>query len=319
VRQSVVALLCAIMLLVPAAPRPVTALSSGALPPEILVAGTAFQQQPPSGLVHAEPPALTNVLFQDDLKTPALFWPDTCTTGRTGSTFYEEGLHISIGGRCYPGLNAATLGIEQPDVQVGDGEARVEFRLEGGSERARLGMDIWSSNSGSQTHLVALIDVAEDQALIAMVRQAGVVPLGQRQGVKLRLTPGGWTTLAMRKLGTSVWLMINDEPFMQVEDEQRTIGAVRLFTSRSGPPDSPGEVTMSVRNVKVSGVAGADPGRVPERAPRPVVDPRSSIRASPASRTSSRRRSPKPPATTPAPGSSGCSGRRRWRCWKTPR
>jgi hypothetical protein len=272
VRQIVVAFMCAIVLLVPAAPRPTPAEALGSQPPEVLVMQRAiYQQPPPSGLVHSDPPALTGVLFQDELKTPELFWPDTCTTGLGAGTFYEEGLHVRIAGRCYPGLNAASMGIEQPDVRVGDGEASVEFRLESSSDRARFGLDLWNMD---QAHLVVLIDVSDDTALIAQVKQSGIVPLGQRQGVGMRITPGGWTTLAMRKLGSQVWVLINDQPFMQVEDQQQIIGAVRFFSTRAGTPDGPGEMTLSLRNAKVSSVEGADPGRVPPRAERPVVDPR---------------------------------------------
>ncbi|MFN8634038.1 MAG: hypothetical protein U0893_09300 [Chloroflexota bacterium] len=284
-RQIVVALLCFVSLVGPA-PRPSTVLAHepgvslasfavntapGFIGELSQIASPGVRQRAPSALVYSDPPATTDVLFKDELHKPELFWADTCTTGLSGGAYDAEGLHLRIAGRCYPGSGGAVLTVQQPDVMVGDGDARFEFRLEGAADRAVLGLDVWSP---PQTHLLAVVGIAEDTVEIGMVKEGGSAALGQRQGIRAKLNPGGWNSLAMRKLGPTVWLMVNDSPFMQIEDGGQTIGAIRMLVSRNGPPDSPGEMTLSLRNVTVTGVAGADPARVPERQPRPVIDPR---------------------------------------------
>ena len=62
----------------------------------------------------------------------------------------------------------------------------------------------------------------------------------------------GWMSMAIRVHGPQLWLLVNDQPVLYVEDTTFEAGGVMLQLYRSGSLDDDAETSVLLRNLRVT-------------------------------------------------------------------
>jgi hypothetical protein len=230
------------------------------------------------GAVRADdppPPAVGNVILEDDLSGPTLFRPYACKTRRGGLDYVGEGLRLKSDGPCNDGdIIAASIATIR-GLEIPDGEIRVEAKAVGGIERARIGIDARTQpiNVGPITSLDIIPPIyavaVEPGRYTGLAGLPGKTTL--RRDVEGIVTADDWNAVAIRMQGPNIWLMLNDQPILFYSDTQLDRGGAffDLVRVSDGPQDSvtdpndTTEVAVVYRNLKVSALAEGDPARVP--------------------------------------------------------
>ena len=218
-------------------------------------------------------PAAGEVVVRDDMRTGSLFWARSCTTGNNVGTHEADGLRLSVKGRCGESSSGASADAAQPDTTMGDGEARFEFRIEQGWERAVVSVLLLSPGAEGSSLMATVIPSAGAAGLTALSAE-GPKRLGIGPVTKAALRPNAWTSLALQRVGERAWLIVNDVPVLVAEGAPTDVGTILASVSRSGSVSDSAEVVATFRGFTASNVDGGDPGRGVERAARPVRDPR---------------------------------------------
>lgn len=225
---------------------------------------------PPQRLERPTPIA---TVVRDDMRTSALFWPGACSTGRNVGTHESDGLRLAVTGPCYASSSVALIEAFQPDVTVGDGEARIELRVERGWDRALVSLTLLAPDADATSLTARIFPAAQMVGLLAESRQ-GVQPLATRRIDDADMHPDSWTSFALERVRDRAWLLLNDEPVLAVDAAPTVTGTVVAYVSRLGPVDDDAQVAVMLRDFTASTVEGGDAGNGVERAARPLIDPR---------------------------------------------
>ena len=218
-------------------------------------------------------PSPVNVVVRDEMRTEALFWPRRCTTANNTGTYEEDGLRLRITGRCQGSSLSATIEAQQPDVTIGDGEARVEFRIERGWDRARVNVMLLDSGEGAAYLSGGIIAATGSVGLVAL-SPSGTSVLATEHVGESELRPDTWASLAIRRVGDRAWLLLNDKVVLTADGAPMNAGAPLPWLARNGSVEDGDEVVATFRNFTASTLERGDADRGVTRAPRPVVDPR---------------------------------------------
>jgi hypothetical protein len=216
---------------------------------------------------------LREAVAQDDLRTGAVIQPTVCATGANTGTYSPDGLNIRVTGKCFDTSTTASMLGVQPDVTIGDGEARVEFRVEDGWERARV--SLWLLDPQPEGSLLG-VSLVPSRRAIAIISDSPEGPkiLAEKTPIGARLSPNSWTSLAIQRHGDRVWAIVNDEAVLVADGASTTPGLAVPLVGRLGSPDDGDAVVATLRNFSATTIEGADPEHGVVRAPRPIVDPR---------------------------------------------
>jgi hypothetical protein len=207
------------------------------------------------------------------MRTRSLFWPRRCTSGANVGTFEPDGLRLRVTGRCGALSTAASLEANPFDLTMGDGEARVEFRVDSGWQRTGIGLLILDTAEGGVSLSARLLPSVGSAALVAEPGGESKV-LARRDGIEAGLREGEWASLAIQRQGSRAWLVLNDEPILAANDVPMGRGIVLPYVNRFGRPEEEAEAVVTFANFSGSIVEGTAPEAGVQRDPRPVVDPR---------------------------------------------
>ena len=222
-------------------------LSVGTLGP---LAGTAQEQSPPE---------LSSLVGEDPLM--ASMRPFNCPTGRNAARLTDGGYRLTVSGECREADAQASLVVPVPDLNLPDGEVRVEAHIAEGPEQARFLLWFRVQPNGDGYYLG--MDAARGAtALVARFGGQNIV-LAERTDLVRLIRLNDWNSLAVRAQGPSVWAFINSVPVLSAIDSSYDGGAVGLGLRRLGSVSSALESTVLVRNLAVSSVAGVDESRTP--------------------------------------------------------
>lgn len=232
----------------------------------------------PAAVVRAQdpPPAVGTPILEDPLSGPTLILPFVCPNQRAGSSYVGEGLRLVVTGGCNDGDLFAGSGAPLRGLTVADGEVRVEVKVVGGIDRARININVRSQpmRAGAMTSAETLpasyavaIEPGAGRALI------GKVPGGITERTDLHdvISADDWNTIAIRVQGENFWLLVNDQPLLFATDDSLDRGLVSFGVLKMGDgpersqfdPSDPTEVAVVARNLRVSALADGDPERVP--------------------------------------------------------
>ena len=76
--------------------------------------------------------------------------------------------------------------------------------------------------------------------------------------------PTAWNRVAVRTMGTDVWLLINDEPFLYAPDAIDQVGGVALELVREGNTEDEEEAVVVFKDLTLSSLPDTDPARAPK-------------------------------------------------------
>lgn len=215
------------------------------------------------------PPQLGEVVVADAMTAPGLARPQDCPTGANPAQFGEDGLTLTLNGSCFSAAGFDRFKVVSfPGLRVPDGEVRFDVRVTSGIDQFSLGV------SARQTPYTPGMSVTTmRQAQVSLIRktdQASVMfareSTFRRHGLAALLQPDTWFNVAIRLQGNTVWLLIDDQPFMSSADPGGDAGngtnlsvVLQLFEPEGDRQD----VVLTLRNFKVTALAGSEVERLP--------------------------------------------------------
>ena len=105
---------------------------------------------------------------------------------------------------------------------------------------------------------------AIDELLTLFKREGGEnKTVASRQGLGQVMDPTAWNRVALRVKGGEAWLLINDTPVLYTADVIDQSGGIGIALVREGDPEDEEEVVVVFKDLTLSTVAGAEPGRQP--------------------------------------------------------
>ena len=229
--------------------------------------------QPPDA--ETSPAPLGSAVVEDALLGPGLVVPFVCATGRGGRDFSDEGLAVRVHGRCGSAADmVASVGTRFSGLVVPDGEVRMEVRALAGADRLSFRVAFRTQQSdglaiGYRVH----VDPGVDAVTIVKQTADQSAPIARRTGIARRLGSGEWMAVSVRFEGPRIWLFLDDALVLNATDDSFLAGDAGFFVSRLGNPDDDAEVAVTVRNVRVSGLADGDPERLPRLGEAAVSPP----------------------------------------------
>lgn len=87
--------------------------------------------------------------------------------------------------------------------------------------------------------------------------------LTERRDLAEQLAPGDWNSLAIRALGSRLWLLLNDQPVLSADEPGYDVGDIGVGVTRLGDLNDDAESAAVLRSLRVSGIADGDPARAP--------------------------------------------------------
>lgn len=215
---------------------------------------------PPSG----PPPGVGEVVYQDPLTAPGIIPLGSCPTGKGRGEVVGEGFLMAVQGKCTAQARTAAVGPTLAGLTVSDGEIGFEFKVTHGVDRATITL-VSRVKDGAPSGYAMSVAPASGFGLIARIGQdaSSTALLARRADLGGLLHRDDWNTLAMRLVGSSLWLLINDQPALMAEDGTFDTGAVGLGIGKSGNADDEEEVAVVFRNFSVSKIDGAPEDRAP--------------------------------------------------------
>jgi hypothetical protein len=210
------------------------------------------------------PPDLGTILYEHSL-TEGGPTPFTCPTGLAGTEQGANGYLLKVSGKCAEGSASASVGPTIDDLQVSDGEVRVEGLVQSAADRAQLGIAFRrqiaiGSFEGGDDGYYALAWPANGLVSLTRIRDGQAAVLVQRTDLVSAMNRTLWNTLAVRAKGPHIWVIVNDRIAVSVTDEAFSSGATSFFARRAGNVDDATPMTILFRNVKVSSLADGTPG-----------------------------------------------------------
>lgn len=196
-----------------------------------------------------EPPALVATYFQSDLTGPDVFPPDVCPTGGGFGENVAEGFKLTVKGRCVEQASGAGVAVRARNIEGGDGEVGIDFKVEVGAGRA--GVNLYVRIQGN-SYVAGYLSLGSGQAELFKREPTGNTLIASRQGFG-QLDPTSWNRLALRFVGEEAWLLVNDEPILYGRGMPNQHGGIGLQVVREGNPDDGDVVAMVFRDLTVSG------------------------------------------------------------------
>jgi hypothetical protein len=218
------------------------------------IAGARAQEMAP-------PPQLGAVILEDPLTSAGVFPAASCPSGRSSARFGPDGLRLSVAGRCNDADQFSNIVVMSQNVTVPDGEIRFEAQPEAGTDRVELlilGRQP-EQFGGYGLHWVP----ASGNVQIRRYGSGPTQALAQRAGVASVSAPGERHALALRFQGSRIWALVDDQPVLMATDETFSAGRVALALTRTGPNEDTDEVSLLLRSLRISGLAGSPPDRLP--------------------------------------------------------
>ena len=223
-------------------------------------AGPPAASGPPDGT----PPAAGRVVHAESLAERGIIPTGSCRTGRGRGEVVGEGFLLAVRGKCTDASVGASVTPTLTGLTVPDGEVRFEFKVTNGYERSSLLLGARSTGEGSGAYVFALWP-GRGVAFITKV-----TPGQPTSGLVRR---DDWNTMSVRLHGPSLWLLVNDQAMLTVEDATYPTGRVWLGLAKLDNPDDEDEVAVVYRNVSIAAIEGAPDDRAPtyvRPAPRPA-------------------------------------------------
>jgi len=166
---------------------------------------------PPVGV----PPQPGMVIVQDSPGQRGLIPGGFCRTGRGSGEVVDEGILLRTTGRCTEDSTAAQAGTRLPWLTVPDGELRFELKVVKGFSRAFLSILTRVTLDPPGGGYFFGINLAEGAAFVTRPRtDQGSRTLTQRRDLARLLRPDDWNSVAVRMNGSSLWLILNDQPVL---------------------------------------------------------------------------------------------------------
>ena len=209
-------------------------------------------------------PAVGPMVYEEPLTKPGVFLTGDCPSGNAGSEIVDEGVMLKTHGRCLESQEIVAVGPFLSAVVIPDGEFRIDFKIVKGVERAAVNVGIRFRTADAAGGYVFNVTPATGRAAIVK-HQAGEPPatIVERTDLGGAFRRDTWNTLSLRVLGPRLWLVVNDQPAVTVEDGAFGLGTVPLNVERIGNPDDDAEVAVVFRHLRVSALEGAPAGRTP--------------------------------------------------------
>ena len=252
----------------------VTALASEPPPP------SASNQRPrPAG----DQPAVGRVIHEESLTEQGIIPSGTCPTGKGRGEVVGEGFLIALRGKCNDTDSGVSAGPILRGLNVPDGEVRFEFKVVGGFERSSVALFMRRTGEPFGTYGFF---IAPGRGAAALSKYAGGREsnlLAQRSGLADLLRRDDWNVMSVRVMGSSLWLVLNDQPVLSAEDGDHQGREVGLTVGRLGNVDDEDEVAVVFRNFRLSAIEGAPDDRAPSyvRPPQRPNEPGSVLSLAP--------------------------------------
>lgn len=208
------------------------------------------------------PPDVGAVVFEDPLLERGVMWPGLCPTKRNVREFVGEGTIVKITGRCFESSTFASYSFQLLPLDVADGEVRIEFKAVSGQDRGLF--RLWLRHQGrDDAQQYYLLTVAPGRGTAELYRRAEGrgETLAERADLGGLLARDGWNSLAVRLKGPGIWVLLNDELALAVQDSALSSGSLHVGVTRSGGLDDQPESAVVMRNLRVSALAAPDARR----------------------------------------------------------
>jgi uncharacterized protein DUF3105/3-keto-disaccharide hydrolase len=215
-------------------------------------------QTPASG---GTPPDIGSPMFTDP--TFSVYPPYTCPNGRMKFEHVDEGYILKVTGTCWesPSLSespSVALGLLRiKDLVLPDGEARFDFKVVSGQDRASVILGFREQPDAFSYQAVVLPGLGEADLY------RGNTALAIRKDVGSAISRDDWNTLAVRVRGNDLWVLVNDQLVLQANDPTYDRGRLTFSLRRLGDVNDPPETAAVFRNLRISPLANGDPSRVP--------------------------------------------------------
>jgi hypothetical protein len=221
----------------------------------LLVSAAAAQDNPPDVGV---------VILDDPLASPGVMPSGACQTGRGSREFVEEGYILKVRGKCSDRAGIAATQSFVRGLVFSDGEVRVEFKIVSGLERAVMNLYI-RAHPANNVAYYARVSPARGIAQLQKANQDTPTDtlLAERRDLSGQLAPEDWNSLAIRTVGSRLWLLLNDAPVLSVDEPSYDIGDVGVGVTRLGDVSDEEESAAVLRAFRVTALAEGDPARVP--------------------------------------------------------
>ena len=250
---------------------------------------TALASEPPPSASNqrprptGDPPAVGRVIHEESLTEQGVIPSGTCRTGKGRGEVVGEGFLIAVRGRCTDADSGASAGPILRGLNVPDGEVRFEFKVVGGFERSSVALFIRRTGEPFGTYGFF---IAPGRGAAALSKYAGgreSTLLTQRSGLGDLLRRDDWNVMSVRVVGSSLWLVVNDQPVLSAEDGDHQGREVGLTVGRLGNVDDDEEVAIVFRNFRLTAIEGAPDDRAPSyvRPPQRPNEPGSVLSLAP--------------------------------------
>ncbi|MFN8524631.1 MAG: hypothetical protein U0821_16160 [Chloroflexota bacterium] len=223
------------------------------------VTNTATHGQTP------QPPGVGDVVFADSLMQAGALQPTNCATGRNSTRFVEDGLQYRVTGRCTESATNAAIGRRVPGLTMTDGDIRLEFKVIAAPDRAELLLGTRVNDGGNE--YAAYVRPGLGQVQVNKFTNGQRTVLNRRTDVANLYQTDTWNSVALRTQGNNLWLLLNDEVVVAVADDSLDRGAAGITLYRMGDANDDAEVSILVRNLRISGLLGSEESRLPVYAP----------------------------------------------------
>lgn len=223
---------------------------------------TAEVPSPSPSTQFPAPPLLGAIRFENSLQadSPNALPRSQSPSGLVIAEPVGEGYLVKVRGKTADdGATRATVMLD--DVNLRDGEMRVEAKVVTGLDRARIVLIV----RGQSTANGIPADNAywayfgpKGQSAILLKRLEGHDPIvstiANTSAIR-SLRPDDWNAYAVRLQGRSMWLLVNDEPVLYAEDMALANGETMLMLIRTGDPESRDETAAVFRNLRIADLA----------------------------------------------------------------
>lgn len=218
------------------------------------------------------PPAVGAVMYQESMnqreigpyRRPSMFVDRECPTGNGSISFVGEGLRYEIHGKCYESSRVATIGLPPlPFINIPDGELRFEFRIRSDLRRAFITVGVRAPEDEAKGVYFFIIGPHMGLAGIERLSDGQSKLLTGRSDIGGVIKRGDWNSLAIRMHGSSLWLLLNDQPVVSAEDNTFTQGSFFFDLRRDGSTSGDESVEAIFRNLTVSEIKGSPKNRKP--------------------------------------------------------
>lgn len=209
---------------------------------------------------------MADPILQDPLSAPGVITPYTCQSNKAAASFTPEGLLLTMTGRCNDSQPGPAVGVRPKDITVRDGEVRLEFRTTAGADRALITLWVRDQQTPDFSTQLVRIEPGTGRARLAVRNVGKETELASQQGLT-GLAGSDWNSLAIRMQGPAMWVLLNDQLVLTGGDPTFAQGAMNFVVGRNGDPNDAQEVSVLVRNLRVSPLAGGDQGRAPSFIP----------------------------------------------------